>query len=81
MLIKHSNLWLLDNPLKTLEVQHRKQLITTLKYYKNKASIIIATQDPKILTVADKVLWLEQGKVKYFGNREQLNPELNKGAA
>ena len=81
MLIKQSNIWLLDNPTKTLEDHHRKQLLRTLGKAKHKASIIIATQDPKMVEIADKVLWLEQGKTKFFGNREQIDRQFNKSAA
>ena len=81
MFIKQSKVWLLDEPTKTLEGHHCKQVCKTLLKYKNRASIIITTQDPQLIEVADRVLWLDHGKIKFFGSRQQIYKELGKHAA
>ncbi len=76
VLIQQSQLWLFDNPGMGLEDIHERRILSTLEGAKGVATIVIATQNPEYLALADKVLWLEGGRMKSFGTLEQVSPSL-----
>lgn len=76
MLIKESNLWLLDSPGVGLEDIHERRVLSALEGARGLATIIIATQNPDYLRLADKILWLEGGRMKSFGTLEQINKSM-----
>ncbi len=87
MFIKKSNLWLLDNPSYGLEEHHERQFLATLAAAKGLATIIISTQNTEYFSIADKVIWMNEGRMKAFdtpGNVESLmvkSMALTKSAA
>ena len=80
LFVKDSGLWILDNPSVDLEDMHTRQLLATLHAYKGNASIIIATQNLNFLNIADKVLYLNAGRVTAFGKPEDILKRLGSAA-
>lgn len=81
MFAKGKKIWAVDRPELTLENMHERQLIATLEAGKGMATIIIATQNSEYLNIADKVLWLDHGRSRFFGSKEELDQMLKREAA
>ena len=72
VLLKKSNLWLLDDPGIGMEDMHERQLLSTLWAAKGSKTILIATQNFDYLSLADKVLWIKSGRVAAFGKPDEI---------
>ncbi len=77
--VRSSPIILLDQPEKGLEEGAQIHLIKELKAFKaRRITIILVTHDAKFLELADKMLWLDNGKSRKFGTRAEVEPEYNK---
>jgi len=67
--LKQSNIILLDTPEFGLSGDPEKveSFISEIKKFQQRSTTIIATQNKEFCKLADKVLWLERGRVKLFG--------------
>ncbi len=78
MFIKKSNLWLLDNPGYGLGEDHERQFLATLAAAKGLATIIISTQNTEYFSIADKVLWMNEGRMKAFDTPDKVEKMMQK---
>ncbi len=64
----------LDEPKTGLDTDFSRIFMNYFKSFanNNESSVIFACHSPEELLIADKVLWLDQGKVKDFGQKETL---------
>jgi len=67
--LKQSNIILLDTPEFGLSGDPEKveNFIAEIKGFQQRSTTIIATQNKEFCQLADKVLWLERGRVRLFG--------------
>lgn len=68
---------LLDEPTASMDNTLEMQLIDNLKQYLGGRTLIVATHRAALLTLVDRVIWLEQGKVLADGPREQVLARIN----
>lgn len=68
----------LDEPNSNLDEKGEAALYQTLvKLKKNRSTVIIVTHKANLLSIADKILLLEDGQTKFFGSREQFVEKLS----
>lgn len=70
--LKKSSLLLLDEPEKGLTREQETALLDKLAPLKGSKTMIIVTQRSPFFKLADKILWLEKGRVKMFGPAEEV---------
>jgi len=63
--LKKSSLWLLDEPGKGLS--SGTWLIEELEKLKGLTTVVMVTQSQELIDLADKMLWLDRGRVRMFG--------------
>jgi ATP-binding cassette subfamily C protein/ATP-binding cassette subfamily C protein LapB len=78
LLLRDSKLWLLDNPGSTQD--ETQEILQVIRSLKGKATIIIASKTTEYFEVCDKVLWLNSGRVQFFGAPQEMNGLLQKVA-
>ncbi|MBF0121063.1 MAG: ATP-binding cassette domain-containing protein [Desulfobacterales bacterium] len=76
--LKNSVIFLMDEPENGLNSQHEKLIIEGLKQYKEKSTMILATHSSNFFQIADKILWLEKGRMRMFGQAKQVLPKYLK---
>jgi ABC-type bacteriocin/lantibiotic exporter with double-glycine peptidase domain len=57
----------LDEPTSALDVENERRVIEYLEEIFHKKTVIFITHSESLLNVADLVLYLEEGKVMFFG--------------
>ena len=72
--LRNSRLVLLDEPESALSAGEISAVIAALAESKGTATTIIATHDPSFFCLADKILWLENGRVKLWGPTAEVAP-------
>jgi ABC-type multidrug transport system ATPase subunit len=78
LLLRDSKLWLLDNPGSTQN--ETNEILQVIRSLKGKATIIIASKTTEYFEVCDKVLWLNSGRVQFFGSPQEMTVLLQKAA-
>ena len=70
------DIYILDDPLNALDVNVGLNIINNclVGYLKGK-TILMATNELQYLSYADKVLFMEDGKIKWIGKYEDLEKE------
>lgn len=64
MFLKGSNLWVLDDPFDSLDDDGKKVMVDTLKSLASLGkTIVIATKDRQLFSIADKIVFLDSGRV------------------
>lgn len=76
--LRQSQILLLDEPESGLSGEESANLLVTLTEMKEENTIIIVTHDPGFFWVADKVLWLEKGRIKMWGSTADVAPKYLK---
>ncbi len=70
--IKQAPIYLLDEPAATLDAPGERALLSLLEEKKQKAAIIMTTQRPSHMRLADRIVWLENGAVRDAGSPEKI---------
>ena len=71
LLIRDPTIYLLDEPTSFLDDKNKKRIIKILNRLKNQnKTLIISTHDGELLSLADKVYFLENGQIK--GNSQSI---------
>lgn len=70
--LKRSNLLLLDEPEKGLSKDQEAAFLEELRLLKGSRTMLIVTQRSPFFKLADKILWLEKGRVQMFGPAEEV---------
>ncbi len=74
--IKKAPVYILDEPAITLDGDGEKALIAILEKRKKNSSIIMTTQRPSHMRLADTVVWLDRGAVRDTGSPDKVVPNL-----
>lgn len=72
LFLQDCSIILLDEPDQSLQDNHHTQLIKELSNYRGKKTLVLVANNPRYFDIADKILWLDQGKVKLFGNKDDV---------
>ncbi|WP_421899404.1 peptidase domain-containing ABC transporter [Maridesulfovibrio sp.] len=75
-LLKRSPLFLFDEVLERPSSEESEFFIKLINSKRKKSSIIVVTNQCHYLQAADKILWMEKGRVKLFGPTEDVLPKL-----
>ncbi|NNE41868.1 MAG: ATP-binding cassette domain-containing protein [Marinicaulis sp.] len=67
--------YLLDNPADNLDEAGEAALLKTLEDRRRNSKIIMTTHRPSHMKIADKLLWLDQGRMRKLGKPEDVLPE------
>lgn len=70
--LRKSKILLLDEPETGLSAGEVLRLRDSLANLREDYTIILATHDSNLFSIADKMLWLENGRVKGFGNAIEI---------
>ena len=66
-------LFLLDDPLSAIDVGTEKKLIETFLYYKSIGhSFLVTTQRYEFLRFCDRIIYMDQGEIKFIGDYKTL---------
>ncbi len=76
--IKEAPIYLLDEPAATLDHEGEKALLSILEEKRRNSAIIMTTQRPSHMRLADRVVWLHRGVVYDMGSPEEIVPKIMK---
>ncbi|MEO5364378.1 MAG: peptidase domain-containing ABC transporter [Magnetococcus sp. DMHC-8] len=76
--IKRPSIYLLDEPGNGLDFGNDQILMDSIRKMKGQATVLISTHRPSHMRLADKLLWLEAGRIKRFGPANELLSEFMK---
>ncbi|MER1958363.1 MAG: thiol reductant ABC exporter subunit CydC [Solibacillus sp.] len=72
LLLKESDLWLVDEPFTSLDVQTEKTLFNTLLSQSARKTLLMVTHKLINLDQFDRIYVMQQGEIVEFGTQEQL---------
>ncbi|MEM6914566.1 MAG: ATP-binding cassette domain-containing protein, partial [Pseudomonadota bacterium] len=72
---------LLDEPTASMDNSLEAELITNLKSYIGGRTLIVATHRAALLSLVDRVIWLDKGRVLADGPRDEVLAKINGGAS
>jgi ABC-type bacteriocin/lantibiotic exporter with double-glycine peptidase domain len=67
-IIGDSQLYILDEPTSSLDSKNKEIVIGLVKEIAKRSIVVFVTHDKDLLRIANKVLQMDNGKVKYFGS-------------
>ena len=76
--IKDAPIYVLDEPAATLDSDGEKALLSLLEEKRRKSAVIMTTQRPSHMRLADRVVWLHRGMVLDMGPPEIIVPKIMK---
>ncbi|PIW26263.1 MAG: hypothetical protein COW30_15855, partial [Rhodospirillales bacterium CG15_BIG_FIL_POST_REV_8_21_14_020_66_15] len=74
--VRQSGLLLLDGPERHLDPDGEQALLRAIEELRGAATVIIATDRPQIIRLADRVLWLEAGRTRAEGPSSAVLQQL-----
>ena len=74
--LKRPSIFLFDEPGNGLDFANDQVLINSIRKMKGKATVIISTHRPSHMRLADRLLWLEAGRIKRLGPVDELLDEF-----
>lgn len=74
--IKSAPIYLLDEPAATLDHEGERALLSILEEKRKTSAIIMTTQRPSHMRLADTVVWMERGLVREKGPPDQIVPKI-----
>jgi ABC-type bacteriocin/lantibiotic exporter with double-glycine peptidase domain len=78
--IKDVPLYLLDEPANNLDRLGEEALLRKLESLRGKATVIMATQRPSHMNIADRVIYMQEGSVLFDGKPGKIVPLIVKAA-
>jgi len=74
--VRHSGLLLLDGPERHLDPDGEQALLRAIEELRGTATVIVATDRPQIIRLADRVIWLEGGRTRADGSSSAVLEQL-----
>jgi ABC-type multidrug transport system fused ATPase/permease subunit len=71
-LLRKSKLMVIDEGTKDLNSKQLKKIINLFKELKSVTTFIFITNQPAVFDIADKILWLDKGRVRKFGSKDEI---------
>ena len=75
--VKEAPIYLLDEPGKNLDNEGDADLMRKLQKLRGQATVLINTQRPSHMRLADKIIYLDAGRVLLDGPPAEVLPQLN----
>ncbi|MBF0279992.1 MAG: ATP-binding cassette domain-containing protein [SAR324 cluster bacterium] len=72
--LKECSLLILDEPERGVDPLKESEFVDELKHLKLTSTIVLATHNTNYFEFADKILWLEKGRIRQFGPADQVGP-------
>ncbi len=76
--LKRSSLMIFDEPGNGLDFEGDQAFMRAVNEFKGNSTILIVTHRPSHLKLADKIVWLEGGRLRMFGEAEEVKNHLPK---
>ena len=73
-LLREPKLLLLDEPTSAMDERAENQVIACLKSYPSQCTMVIATHNPKVLSLCDRVFMMDKGGIISEHNPAELTP-------
>ena len=77
--VKGASIYLMDEPGNNLDSEGDAKLMRKLQDLKGRATTLVITHRPSHMRIADKVLYLEGGRLMMAGPPEQVLPQIGMG--
>jgi ABC-type transport system involved in cytochrome bd biosynthesis fused ATPase/permease subunit len=77
--VKKARIFLMDEPANNLDHQGDKDLMRKIQNLRGRATVLLVTHRPSHMRLADKVLYLEEGRLMLAGPPDQVLPQLGMG--
>jgi len=74
--IKDAPIYILDEPAATLDHAGEKALLSIIEEKRRTSAIIMTTQRPSHMRLADRVVWMDRGAVRDIGAPDQIVPKV-----
>ncbi len=74
--LRHSGLLLLDGPERHLDPDGEQALLRAIEELRGTTTVIVATDRPQIIRLADRVIWLEGGRTRAEGPSSAVLEQL-----
>ena len=74
--IKDAPIYLLDEPATTLDHAGEQALLSIIEEKRRNSAIIMTTQRPSHMRLADRVVWMDRGLVRDIGAPDQIVPKV-----
>ncbi|MAO54564.1 MAG: hypothetical protein CMM61_02550 [Rhodospirillaceae bacterium] len=74
--LRQSGLLLLDGPERHLDPAGEQALLAAIEQLRGETTVIVATDRPQIIRLADRVLWLDGGRTRGAGPSAQVLQQL-----
>tara|TARA_R110001592_G_scaffold191759_1_gene438278 strand:- start:2497 stop:4923 length:2427 start_codon:yes stop_codon:yes gene_type:complete len=74
--LRHSGLLLLDGPERRLDPDGEQALLRAIEELRGATTVIVATDRPQIIRLADRVIWLEGGRTRAEGPSSAVLEQL-----
>ena len=74
--VKKVPIYLLDEPASTLDNGGEEALLSLINERRQDSAIIMTTQRPSHMRIADKIVWMHRGAVQDIGPAEKIVPKL-----
>jgi ABC-type bacteriocin/lantibiotic exporter with double-glycine peptidase domain len=78
--IKDVPIYLLDEPVNNLDRLGEEALLTKLNALRGKATVVMVTHRPSHMSMADRLIYMQEGQVVMDGKPDQLLPLIMKAA-
>ena len=72
MFLRDTALYLIDEPDKGLNKDKLDHLIKELRKLKRKATLIIVTKNRALFEIADRILWLQNNRIKLYASANEV---------
>jgi len=74
--LKHSPVMLFDEPGNGLDFEGDQAFMKAIDEFKGNSTVLLVTHRPSHLRMADKIVWLEGGRLRMFGEAEEVKKHL-----
>jgi len=74
--IKNTPIYFLDEPAVTLDNVGEQALLSIIEEKRKTSAILMTTQRPSHMRIADKVIWMDNGLVRDIGSPDTVVPKM-----
>jgi ATP-binding cassette subfamily C protein/ATP-binding cassette subfamily C protein LapB len=72
LFLQDCSIMLIDEPDRSLQDSHHTQIIKGLSTFRESATLVIVSNNPRYFDLADHILWMDQGRIREFGRKEEV---------
>ena len=72
LFLQDCSIMLIDEPDRSLQDSHHTQIIKGLSTFRESATLVVVSNNPRYFDLADHILWMDQGRIREFGRKEEV---------